>query len=472
MFKNLIYPFAKRYALNFLNERNPQEKSYNLLKKKLSHQSKSVIGKKLGITSKSKIEDLPLTKYGFYKPFFENPRDGDFIYPLNDYVKATTSGTMGKPKVFMMPKKGIWDNLQKTGFSVMLILTHDGEKVTFQIGDTVYRNAPGGSHISAFLTDIFDDKNSGWVNQVPNIDDPFNVKVDYFVKNHQSIDVAYMTITTLIDDIIPRLDEDIYLKGFMSQDRSAEVLKEDIKKLTGNYPKTVYGATEALFPSIPSIEHPGSFLFDWRVLYSEFLPENEQESVEGMDNKPTSELLSIDDIVVGERYQLIITPLKTDMTRYVMPDILECVAERDNILETEFPVFKYYARSDRLIVLHNFTRIAEDELIQVLTAAGVSFAEFTARRELDGSRDYLHLYIEQRGEKPVEDITGRIHEKLVEYDKDWRDLSSFLGYIPLKVTMLPKGSFKRYLEKLKGSPRVEKINMNEERFKDLISYIG
>ncbi len=58
------------------------------------------------------------------------------MYPLNDYVKATTSGTMGKPKTFLTPRKGLWDNLQKTGFSVMLLSTHDGEKVTFEIGET------------------------------------------------------------------------------------------------------------------------------------------------------------------------------------------------------------------------------------------------------------------------------------------------------------------------------------------------
>ena len=249
-------------------------------------------------------------------------------------------------------------------------------------------------------------------------------------------------------------------------------LEEDIKKLTGNYPKTTYGSTETLFCSIPSIQYPGSFLFDWRVMYSEFVYEDDKVDTLGDLGPSGLDLMNIDHVKVGGHYQLIATPFQTDMTRYVMPDIFECVAERDDILETEFPVFKYYARADRILVLHNFTRITEDEILEVFKAAEVPFVEFTARRELDGSRDYLHLYIELR--KPVEmDILhAKINSLLREYDRDWRDLSNFLDYDPLKITILPKGSFNRYLNRQKGMPKVERIIMKEERFKDLISSVG
>ncbi len=70
MFKSLIYPFAKRYALNFLNEKNPVAKQFKLFQGKLKKQSKSVIGRKLGITNNSKIKDIPLTRYEFYRTFF------------------------------------------------------------------------------------------------------------------------------------------------------------------------------------------------------------------------------------------------------------------------------------------------------------------------------------------------------------------------------------------------------------------
>ncbi len=49
-----------------------------------------------------------------------------------------------------------------------------------------------------------------------------------------------------------------------------------------------------------------------------------------------------------------------------MPDIVECVDKGDDVLGCLSPVFRYYARCDNLLVLHNFTRIAEEEMIQVL----------------------------------------------------------------------------------------------------------
>lgn len=80
MLKRLIYPFVKRYALNFLDEKNPVEKQNKLFQDKLKKQSKSVIGKKLGITRNTKIKDIPLTRaqyawlnpclrFGSYRPY-------------------------------------------------------------------------------------------------------------------------------------------------------------------------------------------------------------------------------------------------------------------------------------------------------------------------------------------------------------------------------------------------------------------
>lgn len=469
MMKQILYPFAKYYALNFLTDKNYFKKQEKLLANKISKQKNTNIGKKMGLHQDVKRESIPYTKYEFYRSFYENPKNDDFIYHLSDYVKATTSGTLGRPKTFMLPKTGLRDNLQKTGFSVMLLGTHDGEKVTFEVGDTVYMNTPGGSHISAFLTDLFEGDNSGWVKQCPDVDLPFEIKVDYFIKNHKDIDVAYMTITTLLDEILPRLDEQIQLKGFMSQDRSAEILKDDIKKFTGSYPKTTYGSTETMYCSIPSIQYPGGFLFDWRVIYTEFIPETEIIDVDGETDAPETEAVTIDNVEKGKRYQLIATPFKTDMTRYVMPDIMECIASRDDILQTEFPVFRYYARGDNLIVLHNFTRIAEEEIIEVLVNEKIPYVDFTARRELEGSRDYLHLYIELKEPMDVKELKEKVNAKLIDYDRDWRDLSNFLNYIPLKVTLLPDGAFRRHLASQKGMPKVIRINMQKDKLDSLTS---
>jgi hypothetical protein len=112
-----ILPLVKRYAMRFLNERNVEKKQEKLLREKIKRSSSTTIGKKLGIRPDSSIEELPLTSYGFYRDFFENPHEGDFIYPLDDYVKVFTSGSMGRPKNFLVPKKGMYHNITTTGLS-------------------------------------------------------------------------------------------------------------------------------------------------------------------------------------------------------------------------------------------------------------------------------------------------------------------------------------------------------------------
>lgn len=465
-----ITPLMKRYALRFLHEKNVSRKQENLIQEKFRRIQGTSIGRKMGVTSGSSVENLPLTTYDFYKPYFANPNPGDLMYPIEDYVKALTSGSMGKPKTFLLPKKGIWDNLTKTGLSFMFLSTHDGDKFCFEVGDSVYRNIPGGSYLSGFLSGTFQSRRSALVKQVPELEMTYHEKVDYFIENYPDIQVAYMTVTTLLDEVYPRIGKPFHLKGFITQDRSAGVLKEKIREVTGNYPKVTYGSTETLFSGLPSIEFPGCFFLDWRNMYCEFMPEEKSvETSEGLVEKSDAETLPLMDVESGKRYQLIATPFGNDLTRYVTPDIFECVSNGDSILETELPIFSFYARKDKLIVLHNFTRIAEEEILNVLRDTSIPFKDFTARVELEGARDFMAIYIELSSPMDAAEVSSRIHEELLKIDKDWRDLSEMMKYIPLKTHILPDGAFSRYLANKPGMPRIERIGMRENRLDELLN---
>jgi hypothetical protein len=464
-----VSPFLKRYALSFLHEKKIQQKQEQLLQKKFRKIQYTSIGKKIGVRLKSSIEKLPLTSYEFYKQYFDHPNEGDLMFPLDDYVKAMTSGSMGKPKTYLLPKTGIWDNLSKTGLSFMFLSTHDGEKITFEFGDTIYRNAPGGSYISGFLAETFQERRSNWVKQVPKLDLSYHEKVDYFVTNYRNIDIAYMTVTSLLDDIYPRIGKPFKLKGFITQDRSASVLKEKIKEVAGTYPKVTYGSTETFLSGISSIEFPGCFYLDWRIMYCEFIPEEKAVDVEGVLVEEPPETVPLMEVVAGKRYQLITTPFMNDLTRYITPDIFECVSNGDSVLGTELPIFSFYTRKDKLISLHNFTRISEEELLNVLRDADIPFTDFTTKVELSGAKEYLAIFLELSSHMDVSEVTRRLNDELLKVDKDWRDLTTFMRYMPLKVHLLPNGAFSRYLGKKDGLPRIERIGMRDERLKVLLN---
>ena len=172
----------------------------------------------------------------------------------------------------------------------------------------------------------------------------------------------------------------------------------------------------------------------------------------------------------GELYQLIVSPYLMDHHRYVMPDIMECIAIGDNALETDQPVFHYFSRADRIMVLHNFTRINEEEMILMLKESEIPWVEFTANKVNQEHKDFMKLYIELSKPMDEKEIVNRLNRSLTEFDRDWHDLVNYLKYIPLSVEVLPRGIFNRYLEEKEGMYRVERINMKQEWLDRLLSY--
>jgi hypothetical protein len=459
-------------TLSFLEESNYQRKMDERVAKKLSRMKKISLGKELGVSDTTSLKKLPFTTYEAYKKYYEDPREQHLLYDLNDYLTALTSGTMGQPKKFLLPKTALMDNLRKTALASLFIVSHDGERVTFEMGDTMYTNIPGGSQLAALMTDIGTKNRIAFVDNCPDPNLPFQAKVDYFIKNYRNIDMAYMTVTTLLDQIYPVIGEPFQLKGFMTQDSSSIVFKDEIKKITGSYPKTTYGATEIMIPTVASIEHPGCFIFDWRVLYAEFVPHDQRIGNGEPVIEADVDVLDLSEVEPGRRYQLIATPYLTEMTRYVMPDILECVDGGDDVLNSQLPVFKYHARSDKIIVLHNFTRIVEEEITQVLKDANVPFVDYTVVKEVDGTHEYMKMYLELS--KPIDHdaVYRMIDEELTGFDRDWHDLKEFLRYDPLRVELIPKGSFRHYLQHREGMTRVERVQMKQERLDLLLGFEG
>ena len=456
-------------ATGFLKHKNPSGRMEKKLQVKIKKLSNTSIGKELGINQSTGQRNIPLTKYDFFMKYYNNPTKTDFMYPLVDYLKVITSGTMSKPKKYLLPKQAIEDNARKTGLATLFAATHDGESSSFEMGDMFYMNIPGGSQVANYLYEIGGNQMITFLERCPDPNLPFHTKVDYFIEHHKEIYLAYMTVPTLFDDVVPRLSEPIKLKGFMTNDTSSRVYKDEIKKLTGSYPKVAFGSTETLSATVPSVDHPGGFIWDWRVVYPEFLPEKEIVEFERVYDEEVDPV-HLQQVEKGKLYQLIVSPYLMDHHRYVMPDIMECIAMGDDALETDQPVFHYYSRADRMMVLHNFTRITEEELILMMKESGIGWVEFTAKKVNEEHKDFMKIFIELSKPMSEEKVMNRLNTALTEFDRDWHDLVNFLKYVPLKVEVLSRGIFNKYLEEKEGMYRVERINMKQEWLDRLLSY--
>ena len=406
--------------MKFLHERRIHEKQEKMLNRKFKLMSKTVIGKDIGINKHAKIENLPLTSYPLYSKFFNNPTQEAFMYPLKYYTKALTTGSMGEPKWYLNPLPLEIDSAVANLSSIMAVL-HNGEKYCIKEGYTTYANLgpppfqgglswnrmikskPSISKIFSLfkfyepyrileLSKIL--KLSKKLNFLP-LDQgaPYLEKVETFIKNYKKIDIALMVVGTFLNLVHPRIKEAIPLKAFATLDPSGDFYREEIKEITGVYPSTVYGSTETGTCGIPSPEHPMGLFFDWRTVYCEFLPENNFYTTD-IHKKFESQAIPLDEVEVGKKYQLIVTNLKSELTRYVMPDIFQCISKGDNLLGIDFPIFKYHMRAFNQISLHNFAIIDERAISSALKIADVKINDFTARKEVSDGLDHLALYIE------------------------------------------------------------------------------
>lgn len=473
LLKIISVPTIAKLALKVLKKRafnsyqipleRALEKQNKMLEAKFKKLSDTKIGRKLGVQRGVPLQDVPMTDYGFYEPFFNNPAPDAFMYPLTDYVRTRTSGTSGVEKWFMIPKRVFPKMFRETGVLLLLSLFHDGERITLEYGDTLYVNmAPrpfiGGLNISMTQGGY------GMVNIVPNVNLSYHDKVQHFILNHKDIDGAVMLASTLISKIMPAIEKPIRLKGLIVLDSVVgEVYKKEIEEFVGVSPKTGYGSTEIGFAAgIPSIQYPLAFILDWRRGLFEFL-----HVKEGKVEK--EEPILLNDVKPGEVYELVYTSFEGELTRYSTKDTFICIAKGDDIMDTDYPVFKFHSRLGKEISLHNFTRISEDELLTALRETNIPFIDFTTRVEIESGMEYLVMYIECTGDMTSEDIKKSIHDKLYEMDRDYRDLVDFYKYEPFKIRLVPKGVFAKYLEeKIAGVAKVERTNMREEEFEKFI----
>lgn len=438
------------------------EKQQKLLKKKFDRMMNTDIGKELGVRKGVELQELPVTDYGFYKPFFDKPSQGAFMYPLEQYARAKTSGTSGTEKWFMTPRIAMLKTFKETGLPLLLAIFHNGEKITLEYGDIIYVNTGPAPYMSGSIISMGIQKGDiPFFRVVPNLNLSYKEKLQYFILNYENIAGAILSTHTLVSQIMPAIDNPIALKGlFITEAPIADIYMDDIVRFAGVTPRTIYGSTETMICSVASVQYPLGFFFDWRRGIFEFVPIEHETSGE--------RCIPISEVDVGGVYRLVFTSLDGELTRIDTKDAFTCIAKRDDVLGVECPIFKIHSRLEKVIILQNFPRIGEEEIIVALRDAKVPFYEFTARVEVEDALEYLALYIELIKDMKAEVLEKAVHKQLYEKNKDYRDLTDFYEYVPVKIHLLEKGTFNKYMEWKGGTfPRVAHINMSKDDFERL-----
>jgi hypothetical protein len=156
----------------------------------------------------------------------------------------------------------------------------------------------------------------------------------------------------------------------------------------------------------------------------------------------------MNEVQPGREYVLVGTNFHGGaLVRYILGDLVKIISLEDPIAGVRLPQAVVVSRIDNVIDIGGFTRLTEKTIWQAIEASGVPYEEWMARKEYRGKEPILHLYLELKdSSRATDDIAEKIHVSLRQLDEPYRDLEEIAGLKPLFVSLLSKGTFRRYYE--------------------------
>lgn len=245
------------------------------------------------------------------------------------------------------------------------------------------------------------------------------------------------------------LPKDLWaVKGLACYGTDTSIYKDELLRYWGKQPLEIYAATE---PGLIATHawNKKTMTFAPSSCFLEFIPEGEWlKSRENKDYRPSTVLL--DQVEAGKRYEIVFTSFYgMPFLRYRLGDLIRIVALEDAEAGIKIPQMVFDSRADDLIDVAGFARLDEKTIWQAIANTGIKYEDWSARKEYEQGNPVIRLYIELKEAKEAEDLAKLIHQELSAIVSDYKDLENMLGIRPLRVTLLPAGSFQRYYEKRK-----------------------
>ncbi|NOZ73185.1 MAG: GH3 auxin-responsive promoter family protein [Chloroflexi bacterium] len=242
------------------------------------------------------------------------------------------------------------------------------------------------------------------------------------------------------------LPKDIWtVKGITCGGTDTSIYKEKIKEYWGVTPHELYASTETgVVAAVQAWDRDGLYFFP-DVVFIEFIPE-EEWSKNRQDSTYEPKTVLLDEVELNQRYELVITSLHGGpFLRYRMRDLIRFVSLENEAENIKLPSMYCAGRSDGLIDLAGFTGLIDESMIwRAIHDTGISYEEWTARKEVSSDGAFLHLYLEPREEVSAEEVRKSVHDNLKKLNPFYADLEDMLEVTPLLVTLLSPGTFTGY----------------------------
>ncbi len=249
------------------------------------------------------------------------------------------------------------------------------------------------------------------------------------------------------------LPKDIWnIKGLASGGTDTEMFSAKIREAWGRDPIEAYGFTEGGGMISTQLWRGPGMVFQPDISLLEFIPLEEfDKNVTDPNYRPRTMLL--DEVEKDGVYELVVTNFHGGaFTRYRVGDLIRIIALNDPAVGVALPKMVFHSKAHDLIDLAALVRINENMIWRVVHDSGVPYVDWTARKEYHDGQVYLAVYIEPKSEGvDVAQVHQRMRQLLREIDPEYADAETILKMDPLRVTLLPSGAFKHFLETRKNA---------------------
>jgi phenylacetate-coenzyme A ligase PaaK-like adenylate-forming protein len=223
------------------------------------------------------------------------------------------------------------------------------------------------------------------------------------------------------------------------------IYRNDIARYWGCTPYELYACTEAFLLAVEGWNRKGMVFFP-DLAFLEFIPYGEQPKYREVEKSPPHTVL-LNELEKEKLYEVVITHFYgLPLLRYRMNDIVKVIALEDEEAGVKLPHIVFHCRLGETIDLGGLADLDEKTIWQAIANTGLKYIDWAACKEYNQNQTLLRLYLELKEKKEAADVENMIDKQIKLIDTDYKDIDSYLGLQPVRVTLLSPGTFQRYTE--------------------------
>lgn len=236
------------------------------------------------------------------------------------------------------------------------------------------------------------------------------------------------------------------VKGIMAGGTDTVIYRKILEHYWGQKPLEGYSCTEGLSPATHSwLRTDMTFYPDMDFL--EFIPYDDYLKSKS-DPSYLPKTVLHNELELGI-YEIVFTNFHGGvLMRYRVGDLLEIVAYQDEELNIQLPQCKFYSRADDMINIAGLATFTETHIWEIVADSGIPYEDWTARKELENGEPFLHLYVELKKDVdlPLTELNHKLRQSIEKLNDEFADMEEIMGRNCFKVTQLPDGAFRRYMQ--------------------------